>query len=932
VAAPVVARLASTLRASRRTTDPAETDGELLGRFVQSRDEAAFRALVDRHAKTVLAACRQVLTDPADIDDAFQAAFVVLFRRAKKAAEVASLGGWLFAVTHRVSVRCRADNSRRQVRETIAARRARTTAEPPDASVRELSNVLHAELNALPDKYRLPLILCCVRGLSRDEAAAELGCTFEAVRWALERGRTLLQKRLTKRGVALSVGLLAAVVGGANAAGVPSPELITLAVRAATGGTSPAALALAHGAFPMVTLKRTVVSAVLTLALIASGIGVGVRPPSATADEKPVMKAEKPGETKDAKPEKPTSIGGTVTGSDGKAVGGASVFVGYYRTGGMWAPGQERTAGTKVATTDADGKFTADVPKEASPYFWVYATKPGQGAAWVYPEYPSRTLKDPLKLALKMPADVTITGKVLNIEGKAVAGATVGVYTLMDPAGRDFDKFLKGAANGGFGSVGQWDDPLHPPAELFGVTTDADGKFEMRGVGADRIVMLVVSGKGIARMSGMVLTRKGVKVDPLNKQPGGSTIKGKGRHPVFYGPEPTFVVEPGYALEGVVTDAKTGQPVPGSTLDVSMGYWDRVTAVTDKDGKYRVDGLSKGGGHYVHALPPTDRPLFPTFADVREPDGFATATLNFPLARGAVFAGRAIDKRTKQPVAAAFQIIPAADNEYAKKPEYETANRDMVWKGGSADGKFSIVTLPGKSNVNINVEPTETLNGRPLRVHVAGQKMTIDLKEEGNGEVLVEVERGAEVPLTAADADGKPLTGVVTCGQSMHDHGFLAESEVHPLPADEAKFTVYGLNTKEVRPVVAIHPAKKLGGAKLVTAKSEGQLVLRPLQPVRGTFTDADGTPLAGVVVTIDYTGYGMGELFREHAPKWKMSATTDKDGKFEIPDVISGVPFSFDAKKGSVSYRGTPRLGQQTVPSGKPLELGVRKLEEIQD
>lgn len=904
----------------------ATSDRELLARFVGG-DESAFAAVVRRHGAMVQGVCRRVLVHLQDAEDATQAVFLILAKKAKTARWQHSIANWLYGTARRVALKLHRSNTRRQKREAKAVPPTAPASALDGMTGREAFAVLDDELDRLPAIYREPLVLCCLQGLARDEAAERLGVLPVTLKSHLDRGRRRLAVALEKRGVVAGAAVLAAfVVAPANAC---PPALIASVLVAVGGHPSPVVAVLAQGVAVNTWMKPTLLGVVLVAAVSFGLVGVNP-PPAASADEKPAVKAEKPGAKKDAKPEKPTSVGGTVTGPDGKPVNGASVFIGYYRSGGMWAPGQERTVGTKVATTGMDGKFTGDVPKDAPTYFWVYATKPGLGAAWVEPEYPSPTFTDAAKLVLKMPADHTIRGKVLNVEGKAVAGVTVTVFTMMDPAGRDFEKFMKAAANGGFGSAGQWDNPLHPPVELFGTTTDADGKFEMAGVGADRIVGVVVSGKGVARMSGLVLTRAGVDVEPLNKQPGGSTIKGKGRHPVFYCPTPTLVVEPGYAVEGTVTDKKTGKPIPGCSLDINTGHWDRLSTVSDKDGKYRFDGMTKGMGHYIHVSPPKGVDVFPTWADVPEGTGFQPVTFDFAMVTGAVFTGKVIDKETREPVPAAFQIIPTADNDYAKKPEYETASRDMTWKGG--DSSFRIVTLPGKSKVNIQVSPTETLNGQPLNRYATGQTLDIDLKETGNAEFTVEVERGKAVTLTAAADDGKPLSGVLTAGQTLRDHGFVTEHEVHTLPKGENKFTVYGLTAKEVRVVLALHPEKKLAGARLVTATSEGQLTLRPLQPIRGTFTDADGTPLAGATVGIVCNMNGLISLFREHAPKWQVSAVTDKDGKFEIPDAISGVPFTFDIRKGGVSYRGTPRLGAQTVRDGKPLDLGVRKLEEAQE
>src|SRR4051812_39006412 len=114
-------------RSARSGAAPADSDHELLSRFVRRDDPEAFRELVHRHERTVLAACRQVLYDPADIDDAFQATFLVLLKKVRSLDASAPLGGWLFAVAHRVSVRARANTRRRAAREAEAAARKPTT-------------------------------------------------------------------------------------------------------------------------------------------------------------------------------------------------------------------------------------------------------------------------------------------------------------------------------------------------------------------------------------------------------------------------------------------------------------------------------------------------------------------------------------------------------------------------------------------------------------------------------------------------------------------------------------------------------------------------------------------------------------------------------------------------------------------------------------
>src|SRR5262249_27742748 len=160
-------------------------------------DPAAFEALVCRHGPLVLAACRKVLTDPADVDDVFQATFLVLLRNPGAVRRLGSFGSFLYGVAHRIAVRARHTAARRR---RLLKRVARPAAvEAPGLTWQEACAVLHEELEKLPDKQRLPLLLCYLEGLSRDEAAQRLGRTMATVKADLERGREKLRGRLVRR-------------------------------------------------------------------------------------------------------------------------------------------------------------------------------------------------------------------------------------------------------------------------------------------------------------------------------------------------------------------------------------------------------------------------------------------------------------------------------------------------------------------------------------------------------------------------------------------------------------------------------------------------------------------------------------------------------------------------------------------------------------
>ena len=180
-------------------------DGQLLERFVECRDEAAFAALLARHGPLVLGACRRLLANPADVEDAFQATFLVLVRKARSLRNRHLLGTWLYKVAYRVALRARAQADRR----TQPAHEAVAMASAGDAERRELCEVIDEEILRLPRRYRGPVMLCYLEGVSHEEAARQLGCPLGTVNSRLATARQGLRMRLTKRGLAPSGASLA---------------------------------------------------------------------------------------------------------------------------------------------------------------------------------------------------------------------------------------------------------------------------------------------------------------------------------------------------------------------------------------------------------------------------------------------------------------------------------------------------------------------------------------------------------------------------------------------------------------------------------------------------------------------------------------------------------------------------------------------------
>jgi RNA polymerase sigma factor (sigma-70 family) len=210
----------------------APTDRELLARFVSHRDEEAFAELVRRHAPLVRGVCLRVLSHSQDAEDAFQATFFVLARRANSVRWRDSVSGWLYGVARHMAKTAKRAASRRRAHETQAARSSKLI-RPDHTTVRELGAILDDELERLPARYRDPLLICYLQGYTRDQAARKIGLPLRTLDRRLARGRELLRARLTRRGLTLSAAMLAAGLAQESAAAAVPALLLTTTVTSA---------------------------------------------------------------------------------------------------------------------------------------------------------------------------------------------------------------------------------------------------------------------------------------------------------------------------------------------------------------------------------------------------------------------------------------------------------------------------------------------------------------------------------------------------------------------------------------------------------------------------------------------------------------------------------------------------------------------------
>jgi RNA polymerase sigma factor (sigma-70 family) len=393
------ARLIRHLR--QLVTQPSEAlpDRELLRRFVTSRDENAFATLVERHAAMVMGLCRSILHNSHDAEDIFQAAFLVLARKAGSIRKAESVGSWLHAVAYRMAQRACVRIGKRREQELPAALLPGPT--PMDeVAWGELRGILHEEVNRLPEKYRAAIVLCYWQGQTHEEAGQQLGCARGTVKDRLERAREMLRTRLARRGLALSAAWLAASLSGEMA----SAELVRMTVRGAmlfsmgelpTGVVSAHAVRCAKGVLQGMFLGKLKLGAMLVLMLGVLGGGAGLAilresPTPAAPAEQPKAASPKQ-EREQADPLPPGAIArlGTLHFRHGDAIthiaigaDGTSILSATSKAVYVWdlATGKERRRfqGHKAALTSfacsRDGKLLGSGCQDGTIHLWDAAT------------------------------------------------------------------------------------------------------------------------------------------------------------------------------------------------------------------------------------------------------------------------------------------------------------------------------------------------------------------------------------------------------------------------------------------------------------------------------------------------------------------------------------------------------------------------------
>jgi RNA polymerase sigma factor (sigma-70 family) len=688
MASRTAAALKKVIQSVASTDHPVVTDRELLGRFVREDDQGAFTTLVGRHSEMVLGVCRRVLAHAHDAEDACQASFLVLSQKAKSIRWQVSIANWLYTTARQVAHNARVAGERRARRERKAA--VQETVLPVDRMTgRELLAALDEELDKLPPRFREPLVLCYLEGLTRDETAARLGVLPTTVKSRLEQGRKRLHDALTQSGVTLGAALL--TLAATSPARASSPRLIQAVLAAMSGSAPTAVVELAKGITMKALMNKTVLALAATIGVVALGIGWSSMSPRAEGQppEKPVEKVQ----GKDTKPAadalKEVVVSGRVLDPDGKPLAAANLSL----LDKVEEP-------VKLGATDADGRFKVKVPVTRRAMSLV-AQKEGLGVGFV--DLSRNDLAQ--EIEFRTVKDNPIRGKVVDTEGKPIAGAKVLVTNVGTYPNDSLDSFLA-----------EWKTRpprSRPPVATrmlvreMGVfpatTTDATGRFTVAGCGSERVVTLRIRGDGIADSELMVVNRAGFDPEPYNKATADKMAAKPIRLPEFRqilsGPESSVVVEAEKVIRGTIQDAETGKPQVGVKVWVTRDGGESpllvLNATTDAEGRYEIRGARKQKSYALEI--PSDPVAAHVAARVQVVDtaGYEPVVADVKVKKGVIVTGKVIDATTKEVLPGLVMTAVLADNPFAKEyPDLGLA----TWLNGQPtgeDGTFRVVAIPG---------------------------------------------------------------------------------------------------------------------------------------------------------------------------------------------------------------------------------------------
>jgi len=944
------------------------TDGQVLERFTARRDvvgEAAFAALVARHGPMVLGVCHRFLGDRHHAEDAFQAVFLVLARKARSIRDPNLVGTWLYGVAIRTARKAKVRLARQRRHEEGDAMRlpglgssvpAEPMAPPADEPVlaREQAQALHDEIDRLPRSFRVPVVLCYFEGLTIDEVARRLRWPAGTVGSRLARARDKLRRGLTRRGVVLPAAVMAAVLNPKSASARVSSLLCDTttkaAIRFAAGhAAGEAASGLAQEVLRSMLLHKLkfTVMALLALAAVATSAGFLTHSLTMMKDEpkrSPIGQqatlAAKPVGASQAPAPGRMFVTGRVLDPQGKPVPNAAVMV-YARLKLFERPIGFELHGPAVIThtrCDGSGRFRIDAPRTSSSrqdVVGITALASGYGIGWV--ELDPDAEQPTIDVALR--PEQVIQGRLFDVQGQPARGVKVSIAFVLRssqgvPEGPNFF--------------------AHPPKDLPAwpepATTDADGRFTLRGLGRELLVELRVDDPRFASHFTRIETGGGVFTSPFGIIPAVKLDAGSDPKKL------TMALPPAQVITGRVTYADSGKPVPHAPLEVTASATGHSTDFeTDGEGRFRVNP-SPGDRFYLATQSPDGQPYLSVWKRIDWPKGAVEQSVDLSLPRGVVIGGKVTEEGSGKPVAGAV----------VRFTPYKNANTNpsssSVPSATGSDGSFRLAAPPGPGYVvtqgpsddyvlrELGAKGTDYV-AQPGRQRFYAHAYTfLDLKPESAGqEVNVVIRRGMTVKVRVVGPDDRPVPDATVISRVIlmtpPVGGWRIWYGRYFGHVRDGRFELHGLDSDTAVPVFFLDSRHELGATAHLSGKSAaaGPVTIRLWRcgTVKARVVGPGGKPVAGyrgpsptMIVTPGARLDSKQEKAELQPPelfpltvldptRYEFPPLSDAQGRVVFPALIPGATYRFYDTTTNRDPGGPFIRKEFTVKPGETLDLG---------
>ena len=865
--------------------EQAEHDFSLLDRFVQNGDENAFEILIQRHGPMVWRTCQRVTRHNADAEDAFQSTFLVLCRKVNSIGRRESLGGWLHQVAYRIALKASALNDFQRLDEE---RLPAPDADPASGLLQaELRQLLDEALSRLPNKYRVPLVLCCLEGKTRTSAAAELSWAEGTLSSRLAKGKDLLRSQLLRRGVAPSLAALSGLLAEEGAANALPPALVraTLHVKslfmlgeaAAAGSQAVRAVVIAQGALHSMFLTKLKLASMVffSVGLLLAGAGLVTRQVMAerpaASDEKSLAKVEQPQAKPNQLPVAPVNpaepasrtLRVTVIDSQGKPVSEAKIHA------GIWTEEKDFKA-NRDYQTDAAGATVVALPKTFT-IFRLWASKTHyvtMFADWEQADLASGPTF-PSEYAFKLEPGAVAGGRILNEHGKPVAGAKVAVSV---------GNGLKPDGGDGRASYHDW---LATGDEA--ATTGADGRWRIANVPNHRAVelkLLVTHPNYVSDESwGGLQTEAGITTTMLREET--ATLK----------------LKAGVQVRGRVTDP-AGKPIKDAIIVIGDNPYDSGTPkkfVTDSDGQYRLPVL----GPQEISITAMASGLAPQLRKVKLEPGMSAQ--DFHMKAGKPIRLRIVDGADRPVPQASVSIVGwkgSQSIQSAHNPNHPKVPSTKIASQTNAEGLWEWASAPD--------EPVT------LQITMKGATKAELVIAGGSSERTVPIKIAHRITGLVIDSmTGQPIQDFAVIPVDVFRNGALFAERMHAIQGKNGRLDYLPKRVDmPLRLRIEAQGYLTQDGPEFSVgddARRTQDFRLQPSSPITGVVHDAAGKPADKAEVLLA-TPTQAARLSADQSLD-NHRCFTDASGRFSFPD--PGEPWVLFANSSSGSARTEPATGQ---------------------